>query len=118
VTPLLIAFRNGHIEVVEWLLGLVAHLPSEFDCQKALMAPKPSDKDIFPLRSKCYELIMKAKKAREQAALKNAQILFEELDAEKEKKETKRKAAARKKIRRKEKKKKEQAEKVPEVMAV
>jgi hypothetical protein len=78
------------------------------------MAPKPSDKDIFPLRSKCYELIMKAKKAREQAALKNAQILFEELDAEKEKKETKRKAAARKKIRRKEKKKKEQAEKVPE----
>lgn len=54
---------------------------------------------------------MQAKKAREQAALKNAQILFEELDAEKEKKENKKKAAAKKRSKRKEKKRKEQAEK-------
>ncbi len=53
-----------------------------------------------------------AKKAREQAALKNAQSLFEELDAEREKKETKKKAAAKKRDKRKQKKKKEQAEKM------
>ena len=43
--------------------------------------------------------------------MKNAQILFEELDAEKEKKENKKKAAAKKRSKRKEKKRKEQAEK-------
>ena len=52
-----------------------------------------------------------AKKAREQAALKNAQSLFDELDAEKEKKEIKKKAAARRRSRRKERKRKEQQEK-------
>ncbi len=51
---------------------------------------------------------MQAKKAREQAALKNAQILCEELDAEKEKKESKRIAAVKKRERKKKKKKKEQ----------
>ena len=53
-----------------------------------------------------------AKKAREQAALKNAQSLFEELDAEREKKERREKAAAKKRNKRKEKKRKEQAEKM------
>ena len=56
-----------------------------------------------------------AKKAREQAALKNAQSLFEELDAEKEKEESKRKAAARRRHKRKEKKKSKQTEKNNEV---
>ena len=56
-----------------------------------------------------------AKKAREQAALRNAQSLFDELDAEKEKRENKKKAAAKKRSKRKEKKRKEQAEKM-EVM--
>eukprot|EP00731_Ephydatia_muelleri_P012188 Em0006g1082a len=110
-TPLLCAFKNAHVELVEWLLGMVTHLPSDLDCQKALMAPMPQDVDLLPQRSKCLEMIMKAKKAREQAALKNAQILFEELDAEKEKKENKKKAAAKKRSKRKEKKRKEQAEK-------
>ena len=53
-----------------------------------------------------------AKKAREQAALRNAQSLFEELDAEKERRESKKKAAAKKRSKRKEKKRREQAEKM------
>lgn len=44
--------------------------------------------------------------------MKNAQILCEELDAEKEKKESRRKAAAKKRDKRKKKKQKEQAEKM------
>lgn len=52
----------------------------------------------------CVTTVMQAKKAREQAALKNAQILFDQLDAEKEKEESRRKAAAKKRNKRKKKK--------------
>ena len=45
--------------MVDWLLGHVTHLPSDLECQKALMAPRLSDKDILPQRSKCLELIMR-----------------------------------------------------------
>ena len=58
-TPLLAAYKNGCVEVVEWLLAHVAHLPSDQDCQKALMSPMPADTDLLPQRSKCLELIMK-----------------------------------------------------------
>ena len=59
LTPLLTTFRNGHIELVDWLLGHVTHLPSDLECQKALMAPTPPDTDLLPQRSKCLEMIMK-----------------------------------------------------------
>ena len=52
----------------------------------------------------CSRPSLQAKKAREQAALKNAQILFDQLDAEKEKKESR-----RNKKRDKRKKKKQRA---------
>lgn len=63
-------------------------------------------------------ICQQAKKAREQAALKNAQILCEELDAEREKKESRRKAAAKKRDKRRKKKQKEQAEKMDAVVSV
>ena len=53
------AYKNGHFEVVEWLLAHVAHLPSDPECNKALLAPMPTDTDLAPQRSKCIELIMK-----------------------------------------------------------
>ena len=59
LTPLLSTFRNGHTELVDWLLGHVTHLPSDLECQKALMAPTPPDTDLLPQRSKCLEMIMK-----------------------------------------------------------
>jgi len=58
-TPLLAAYKNGCVDVVDWLLGQVAHLPSDQECQKALMSPMPADTDLLPQRSKCLELIMK-----------------------------------------------------------
>eukprot|EP00731_Ephydatia_muelleri_P037166 Em0406g1a len=94
--PLAVRFQNAHVELVEWLLGMVTHLPSDLELPEGSHGAHAPDVDLLPQRSKCLEMIMKAKKAREQAALKNAQILFEELDAEKEKKENKKKAAAKK----------------------
>ena len=58
-TPLLAAYKSGHYEVVEWLLAHVAHLPSDPECNKALLAPMPSDTDLAPQRDKCFDLIMK-----------------------------------------------------------
>ena len=58
-TALLAAFRNGHVELVDWLLGHVAHLPSEQDCQKALLAPSPPSTDLTPQRARCLEKISK-----------------------------------------------------------
>jgi len=60
-TPLLAAYKNGHFEVVEWLLKHVAHLPSDPECNKALLAPMPADQDLAPQRTKCIELIMKVR---------------------------------------------------------
>lgn len=58
-TALLVAFRSGHVELVDWLLGHVAHLPSEQDCQKALLAPSPPATDLTPQRARCLEMISK-----------------------------------------------------------
>ena len=72
---------------------------------------------IYLCHNYYYYYCIQAKKAREQAALKNAQILFEEIDAEKEKKELRKKAAQRKKAKRKERKRKgQEREKVAEVL--
>ena len=49
-------------QVVEWLLGVVNHLPSEDQCQKCLVAPvddKEKHDDMMLGRTKCYDLVTK-----------------------------------------------------------
>ena len=49
-------------QVVEWLLVVVNHLPSEDQCQKCLVAPvddKEKYDDIMLGRTKCYDLVTK-----------------------------------------------------------
>ena len=49
-------------QVVEWLLGVVNHLPSEDLCQKCLVAPvddKEKHDDMMLGRTKCYDLVTK-----------------------------------------------------------
>lgn len=105
-TPLVAAFRNGHIKIVEWLLKFVNHLPSDDDCRKTLIPTAGcNDKELLISKTKCHELIRKAKFAKERAAMHVAKILCDEVDAEKEKRENRKKAQARKKMKRKEKKK-------------
>ena len=51
-----------HLQVVEWLLGVVNHLPSEDQCQKCLVAPvddKEKHDDMMLGRTKCYDLVKK-----------------------------------------------------------
>ena len=47
---------------MEWLLGVVNHLPSEDLCQKCLVAPvddKEKHDDMMLGRTKCYDLVTK-----------------------------------------------------------
>ena len=47
---------------MEWLLGVVNHLPSEDQCQKCLVAPvddKEKHDDMMLGRTKCYDLVTK-----------------------------------------------------------
>ncbi|XP_027047638.1 ankyrin repeat domain-containing protein 17-like isoform X3 [Pocillopora damicornis] len=107
-TPLVASMKNGHVEVVEWLLNVVNHLPSEDQCQKCLVAPvddKEKHDDMMLGRTKCYDLVTKAKKAREQKVQRNTEIFLRELEHEKEKEDIrKKKAAAKRRDKRKRKK--------------
>lgn len=50
------------LQVVEWLIGVANHLPSEDQCQKSLVAPvddKGKFEDIMLGRTKCYDVITK-----------------------------------------------------------
>eukprot|EP00118_Oscarella_pearsei_P009022 m.49460 g.49460 ORF g.49460 m.49460 type:complete len:1662 (+) comp33992_c0_seq1:255-5240(+) len=106
-TPLLAAFRNGHVHIVEWLLNHINHCPSMEECQKTLQAAHPPDRDANELQTKrmqCMELISQARDLRKEAAERTAQELVEEIDAEKEKEKNKRRAAQRRKEKKREKK--------------
>ena len=56
-TPLLAATRNGHFEVVEWLLAHVARLPSISESREAFHAPMPAYMNVTIERTKCILLI-------------------------------------------------------------
>lgn len=49
-------------QVVEWILSITKHVPSEEQCQKCITAPleeKDNERDLLYLRSICYEMIKK-----------------------------------------------------------
>ena len=62
-------------KVVDWLLSIVKHLPSDAECQKCLMGPCPQNLDLLPQRTRCLEKIIKAKKAKELAAARYHQLI-------------------------------------------
>ena len=50
------------LQVVEWLIGVANHLPSEDQCQKSLVAPvddKGKFDEIMLGRTKCYDVVTK-----------------------------------------------------------
>ena len=66
--PCVLPFSTDNItahQVVEWLLTIVKHLPSDAECQKCLMGPCPQNLDLLPQRTRCLEKIIKAKRAKE-----------------------------------------------------
>ncbi|XP_058961953.2 ankyrin repeat domain-containing protein 17 isoform X2 [Pocillopora verrucosa] len=113
VSVLMAAFRKGHLKVIKWLVKHVHQFPSDSECTRFVSTL--SDKELLNKCHKNMEIIISAKDRQAAEANKNASILLEQIDLEKEREELKKAAAARKRDKKKQKKKKKlQAEKEAE----
>uniref|UniRef100_A0A8C5IYL3 Ankyrin repeat domain 17 n=1 Tax=Junco hyemalis TaxID=40217 RepID=A0A8C5IYL3_JUNHY len=118
ITPLMAAFRKGHVKVVRYLVKEVNQFPSDSECMRYIATI--TDKEMLKKCHLCMESIVQAKDRQAAEANKNASILLEELDLEKLREESRRLALAAKREKRKEKrrkKKEEQRRKLEEIEA-
>ncbi|XP_031786075.1 ankyrin repeat and KH domain-containing protein mask isoform X6 [Nasonia vitripennis] len=114
VSCLMAAFRKGHIKVVKWMVNHVTQFPSDQEMTRYIATV--SDKELLERCHECVKIIRAAKETQAAKANKNATILLEELDMEKNREESKKAAAARRRERKKKKKleKKEEKRKLQE----
>lgn len=114
VSCLMAAFRKGHTKVVKWMVNHVTQFPSDQEMIRYISTV--SDKDLLEKCQECVKIIRAAKETQAAKANKNATILLEELDMEKNREESKKAAAARRRERKKKKKleKKEEKRKLHE----
>jgi len=106
VSCLMSAFRRGHVKVVRWLVRHVAQFPSDTECQRFIAAV--TDNDLLKRCQQCMEAIMSAKERQAAEANKNAAVLLEELDAERNREESRRAKLAKKREKKRQKKKERQ----------
>ncbi|GFY72014.1 ankyrin repeat and KH domain-containing protein 1 [Trichonephila inaurata madagascariensis] len=115
VSCLMAAFRKGHVKVVKWMVKEVTQFPSDQDLARFMstLTDKVNliNKEMLKTCSQCADAIRLAKERQAAEANKNANILLEELDIEKNKEESRKAAAAR----RRERKKKKKQEKLEQV---
>lgn len=109
VSCLMAAFRKGHNKVVEYLVSHVTQFPSDQEMSRYIATI--SDKETADKCKDCVKFIRLAKEAQAVKANKNATILLEELDMEKNREENRRAAAARRRERKKKKKMEKKEEK-------
>lgn len=109
VSCLMAAFRKGHTKVVKWMVQHVNQLPS--DQEMASFINTISDKDLLEKLYDCIKIIRHAKEEQAIEANKNASILLEILDREKNREENRKAAAARRRERKKKKKLEKKEEK-------
>ncbi|KAL0275144.1 UNVERIFIED_CONTAM: hypothetical protein PYX00_003100 [Menopon gallinae] len=102
VSCLMAAFRKGHVKVVKWMVNHVSQFPSDQEMTRFIATL--NDKELLEKCHECVRIIRAAKDLQSAKAFKNASILLEELDMEKEREESKKAAAARKRERKKKKK--------------
>ncbi|XP_069125262.1 ankyrin repeat and KH domain-containing protein 1-like isoform X1 [Argopecten irradians] len=112
VTCLMASFRKGHIKVVKWMVKHVNQFPS--DQELARYISTVGDKELQKKCQQCKEIIVSAKDRQAAEANKNATILLEELDKERQHEENRKAAAAKKRERKKAKKREKQQEKEKE----
>ncbi|XP_046672408.1 ankyrin repeat domain-containing protein 17-like isoform X4 [Homalodisca vitripennis] len=114
VSCLMAAFRKGHMKVVKWMVNHVTQFPSDQEMSRYISTI--NDKELLEKCQDCVKIIRVAKDQQAAKANKNATILLEELDMEKNREESKRAAAARRRERKKKKKleKKEEKRKLHE----
>lgn len=103
------AFRKGHVKVVKWMVTHVTQFPSDQEMNRYIQTI--NDKDLLDKCQDCVKVIRAAKETQAAKAYKNASILLEELDMEKNREESKKAAAARKRERKKKKKLEKKEEK-------
>jgi len=106
VSCLMSAFRRGHVKVVRWLVRHVAQFPSDTECQRFIAAV--TDNDLLKRCQQCMEAIMSAKERQAAEANKNAAVLLEELDAERNREESRRAKLAKKREKKRQKKRERQ----------
>lgn len=109
VSCLMAAFRKGHVKVVKWMVNHVTQFPSDQDMTRFIATV--NDKELLEKCHECVKLIRAAKDLQSAKANKNASILLEELDMEKNREESKKAAAARRRERKKKKKMEKKEEK-------
>ena len=106
VSCLMSAFRRGHVKVVRWLVRHVAQFPSDTECQRFIAAV--TDVDLLKRCQQCMEATMSAKERQAAEANKNAAVLLEELDAERNREESRRAKLAKKREKKRQKKRERQ----------
>lgn len=109
VSCLMAAFRKGHTKVVEFMVNHVTQFPSDQEMTRYIATV--SDKELADKCKECVKTIRAAKEAQAVKANKNASILLEELDMEKNREENRKAAAARRRERKKKKKMEKKEEK-------
>ncbi|XP_041363273.1 ankyrin repeat and KH domain-containing protein 1-like [Gigantopelta aegis] len=111
VSCLMAAFRKGHVKVVKWMVKHVSQFPSDTELQRYIATV--NDKELQKKCQQCMETIVTAKDRQAAEANKNATILLEEIDKERQVEENRKAQAAKKRERRK-RKRKEKLEKEKE----
>ncbi|XP_052262259.1 ankyrin repeat domain-containing protein 17-like isoform X2 [Dreissena polymorpha] len=106
VSCLMAAFRKGHVKVVKWMVKHVNQFPSDTELSRYIQTV--ADKDLQKKCQQCFEIIVHAKDRQAAEANKNATILLEQLDKERQEEENRRAAAAKKREKKKKKKKQKQ----------
>lgn len=109
VSCLMASFRKGHVKVSKWMVKHVNQFPSDQELSRYIATV--SDKELQKKCQQCMEIIVSAKDRQAAEAFKNANILLEELDKERQHEENRKAAAAKKRERKKKKKKEKQQEK-------
>ncbi|KAK9891834.1 hypothetical protein WA026_016633 [Henosepilachna vigintioctopunctata] len=114
VSCLMAAFRKGHLKVIKWMVLYVNQFPSDQEMVRFLSTT--GDKELLDKCQDCVKVIRAAKETQAAKANKNASILLEEIDKEKNLEESKKLTAARRRERKKKKKleKKEERRKLLE----
>ncbi|EFO87528.1 hypothetical protein CRE_19589 [Caenorhabditis remanei] len=108
ISPMMAAFRKGHIEMVTFMVGHAKQFPNETDLSRAVQAIE--SEDTKAKCNSCIDVIRNAKKAQAESAEKAANSLLEQIDEENAKNEEKKQKQKEKKNKKKEAKKKEKVE--------
>ncbi|CAJ0933075.1 unnamed protein product, partial [Mesorhabditis belari] len=104
VTPLMIAFRKGHLPAVKYMVQHVTQFPSDQDLDRYIGTITPTENELLTKCTECRGEIVCAKDKQSIEAAKAAEALLQMLEEEEEQLRTKKQAKQRKNEKKKAKK--------------